>query len=65
MTLVALITPITQKTLITQNNPDNTDSPYLIAWITLAPLIAVNKTPIMIITPITSMDLIKLTTLKT
>ncbi len=50
MTLVALITPITQKTLITQNNPDNTDSPYLIAWITLtlATLIAVNITPIMI-----------------
>ena len=53
MTLVALITPITQKTLITQNNPDNTDSPYLIAWITLATLIAVNITPIMIITLIT------------
>ena len=53
MTLAALITPITQKTLITQNNPDNTDSPYLIGWITLATLIAVNITPIMIVTPIT------------
>ena len=65
MTLVALITPITQKTLITQNNPDNTDSPYLIAWITLATLIAVNIMPIMIITPVTRMDLIKLIMLKT
>ena len=53
MTLVALITPITQKTLITQNNPDNTESPYHIAWNTLATLITVNITPIMIITPIT------------
>ena len=53
MTLVALITTITQKTLITQNNPDNTDSSYLIAWITLATLIAVNITPIMITTQIT------------
>jgi hypothetical protein len=44
MALVALITPIAQKTLITQNNPDNTDSPSLIA---------VNITPIMIITLIT------------
>ena len=53
MPLVALIAPMTQKTLITQNNADNTDSPYLIAWITLATLVAVNITPIMIITPIT------------
>ncbi len=63
--LVALITPITQKSLITQNKTDNTDSPYLIAWITLATLIAVNITPIMIITSVTRMDLIKLVMLKT
>ena len=65
MTLVAVITPITKKTLITQNHPDNTDSPYLIAWITLATLIAVNITTIVIITPITRIDLIKLIMLKT